>query len=93
MANVKFLSFLVLLDLVCTAILEFKLKQPQEMEEGYPTVPGHVLMRGSSPNTLRMRRKKRVSPGEEAVADLFTLVDEGSFFETLCLKEIYDKVK
>ena len=48
MANVKFLSFLVLLDLVCTAILDFKLKQQQEMEDGYRTVPGHVLMRGKA---------------------------------------------
>ena len=180
MANVKFLSFLVLLDLVCTAILDLELKQQQEMEDGYRTVPGHVLMRGKAkvkvkslsrvrlfdpmdcsqllsssvhgilqarilewvaisfsqgifpaqgsnpgfptleadaltseprgkptrgsprgeagegkltPNTLRMRSKKRVSPGEEVVADLFTLVDEGSFFEIVCLKEIYDKFK
>ena len=42
---------------------------------------------------MRMRSKKRVSPSEGVVADLFTLVDEGSFFEILCLKEIYDKFK
>jgi hypothetical protein len=35
-----------------------------------------------------MRKKKKNSPSEEVVADLFTLMDEGSFFEILCLKEI-----
>jgi len=44
--------------------------------------------RKRTPNTLRMRKKKKNSPSEEVVADLFTLMDEGSFFEILCLKEI-----
>ena len=86
MANVKFLSFLVLLDLVCTAILEFKLKIS---DCAWARTDEEKL----TPNTLRMRSKKRVSPREEVVADLFTLVDEGSFFEIVCLKEIYDKFK
>ena len=49
-----------------------------------------------TPNTLRVRggeKKKKVSPVKEVVADLSTLVGEGSFLEILCLKEIYDKFK
>ena len=39
-----------------------------------------------------MRKKQTVTPGEYVVADPFTLVDEGLFFEILCLKENYDKL-
>ena len=53
-----------------------------------------------TPNTLRVRggkkkkkKKKKVSLVKEVVADLSTLVGEGSFLEILCLKEIYDEFK
>ena len=58
---------MVLLDLVCTAILEFKLKIS---DCAWARTDEEKL----TPNTLRMRSKKRVSPREEVVADLFTLV-------------------
>jgi len=69
----------------------FNLCTTREAHEGSPR--GEAGEGKLTPNTLRMRSKKRVSPGEEVVADLFTLVDEGSFFEIVCLKEIYDKFK
>ena len=56
-------------------------------------VSARTVGRKRTPKTLRMRKKKENSPSEEVVADLFTLLDEGSFFEILYLKEIYDKFK